>query len=78
MTQSNIIKTLINELIYNNKNQKYIPDNFINFNIISPEYSPYEVEIKSYPQAMSKNLFALIWDIHKPHTVSSTIIPSET
>lgn len=77
MQKSNIIKSKINELIYNDKNQKKIPDNFVNFNIVSPEYSTYEVEVKSYPQALSKNLFALIWDIHRPHTVSSTIIPSE-
>ena len=75
MTQN--IKTIINDIVYDERNEKKLPDNFINFNIVSPEYSPYEVEIKSYPQAKSKNLFALIWDIHMPNTVSSTIIPSK-
>lgn len=76
MNKNNDIKKQITDLIYDENNQKQIPDNFANFNIVSPEYSPHEVEIKSYPQSISKNIFALIWNIRNSNNVSSTIIPS--
>lgn len=78
MVKNDNIKKQITELIYNKNNQKQIPDYYANFNIVSPEHSPHEVEVKTYPQSVSKNIFALIWDIHSSGTVSSTIVPSPT
>ena len=64
MVKNDNIKKQITELIYNKNNQKQIPDYYANFNIVSPEHSPHEVEVKTYPQSVSKNIFARIWDIH--------------
>lgn len=61
MVKNDNIKKQITELIYNKNNQKQIPDYYANFNIVSPEHSPHEVEVKTYPQSVSKNIFALIW-----------------
>ena len=58
MVKNDNIKKQITELIYNKNNQKQIPDYYANFNIVSPEHSPHEVEVKTYPQSVSKNIFA--------------------
>lgn len=68
---------LVKELIYKTENTE-LPENFSNFRILRPEYSPYEEERKPYPLPPEEHLFALLWDLHDSRKLSATILPRKT
>ena len=71
------LKQYIRHLLYDNTTYES-PDIYQRFRIVCPEYSQHDIEVKPYPLPESEHMFGLIWDIHEPHTVSATIIPSST
>ena len=71
------LKQYIRHLLYDNTTYES-PDIYQRFRIVCPEYSQHDIEVKPYPLPESEHMFGLIWDIHEPHTVSATIIPSGT
>ena len=75
MTEENL-KQLTKHLIYNNKNSE-MPDNFMRFGIMSPEYSSHEEEKKPYPFPESEHMFALFWDMHDENQLSATVLPAD-
>lgn len=70
------LKQYIRHLLYDNTTYES-PDIYQRFRIVCPEYSQHDIEVKPYPLPESEHMFGLIWDIHEPHTVSATIIPSD-
>lgn len=71
------LNRLANHLIYDNKNSE-LPDQFVRFGLMCPEYSVHEAEVKPYPMQDKEQMFALFWDIHDGCKLSSTVLPTET
>lgn len=67
--------TFTKELIYKSQNPM-IPAEYTGFHLVSPEYSPHETEIKYYPNNLSENIFAILWNIHHSSKITATALPS--
>ncbi len=67
---------LIRNFIYSTENTE-IPENYENFRILNPEYSPHAAERKPYPLSPEHQLFALLWEQSGPHSLCATMLPRE-